>query len=132
MALMAVLRMLLQQMADKDRLRDNVLLAEAKLLADQHSLATRLLSLHQAYMGSDGGMEALFELGLLKIRRWREHTEGDAESRQKMLAEARTAEAAADAHLFETSIAMVTEETSVMIAARRRLEATRDRLDDGR
>jgi hypothetical protein len=78
---------LLQQLDEKDRLRDNVLLAQAKLELDQQSREDRLRELHETYMGSDGGREALFELGLLKIRRYQE--ESDSEKKNGLLAEAR-------------------------------------------
>lgn len=81
------LEALLQQLGEKDRLRDNVLLAQAKLEPDQQQRADRLLELHRKYMGSDGGREALFELGLLRMSRYR--AESDTEQKKTLLAEAR-------------------------------------------
>ena len=81
------LEALLAQLAENDRLRDNVLLAREKLVADQQQRANRLLALHQEFMGSDGGMEALFELGLLKIRRYQD--ESDPGQKNTLLTEAR-------------------------------------------
>ncbi len=58
---------LLEQMEDKDRLRDNILLAQAKLIPDQQLRAEKLNRLHEEFGKTDGGMLALYELGLLKI-----------------------------------------------------------------
>ena len=61
---------LLKQMGDKDPLRDNILLAETKLDADEQERAKKLAQLHRDFQNTDGGMEALYELGLLKRRQW--------------------------------------------------------------
>ena len=72
---------LLEQTDSNDRLRDNALLAKAKLIADQQLRAEKLAQLHNKFQNTDGGMQALYELGLLKISQWQqsksniEHTE---------------------------------------------------------
>ncbi|MFC1762708.1 tol-pal system YbgF family protein [Planctomycetota bacterium] len=81
------LKSLLQQIGEQDRLRDNVLLAEAKLEADLQKKAADLLLLHEQYMGADGGMEALYELGLVKIHRYQ--IESDPSQKNELLKNAR-------------------------------------------
>lgn len=81
------LETLLQQLGEKDRLRDNVLLAQAKLIADQQDREGQLSVLHDKYMGSDGGREALYELALLRVRHYQ--SESDPVKKNEFLAEAR-------------------------------------------
>jgi len=78
---------LLEQTDDKDRLRDNILLAQVKLVADQQVRAERLNEVHDGHQKTDGGMMALYELGRLKIERYQ--AESDAETKRKHLADAR-------------------------------------------
>ncbi len=78
---------LLEQIEDKDRLRDNVLLARAKLIADGQLRAERLSELHKEFAKTDGGILALYELGLLKIGLYQ--GQSDAEQKKKYLADAR-------------------------------------------
>jgi len=78
---------LLEQTEEKDRLRDNILLAQAKLVADEQGRAERLSELHEGFPETDGGMLALYELGRLKIGLY--HGELDSEQKKKYLADAR-------------------------------------------
>lgn len=78
---------LLQQMKENDPLRDNVLLAKAKLIADHQLRAERLAQIHQEFQHTDGGMAALYELAHLKIDLYQ--TEPDAQKKAKHLADAR-------------------------------------------
>ena len=78
---------LLEQTEEKDPLRDNILLAQAKLVEDDQVQAERLNQLHQAFENTDGGMMALYELGRLKIGLYQ--NEPDAEQKKKHLANAR-------------------------------------------
>ena len=78
---------LLEQTEEKDPLRDNVLLAQAKLVEDDQVQAERLSQLHQTFENTDGGMMALYELGRLKIGLYQK--EADAEQKKKHLANAR-------------------------------------------
>ncbi|MBA7659965.1 hypothetical protein ES703_67962 [subsurface metagenome] len=58
---------LLVQIGDDDPLRDNVLLAKTKLVADEQQRAEKLAQLHNKFQNTDGGMQALYELARLKI-----------------------------------------------------------------
>jgi len=59
---------LLKLSGEKDGLRDNILLAQAKLIADDQRRAQRLSELSRQYEKTDGGMQALYELTRLNIR----------------------------------------------------------------
>ncbi len=78
---------LLEQMEDKDRLRDNILLAQAKLLPDEQLRAEKLSQLHKEFENTDGGMLALYELGLLKIGLYQ--GQSNSQQKTKYLADAR-------------------------------------------
>jgi hypothetical protein len=79
----------MEQMDDKDRLRDNILLAQAKLIADDHQRAEKLSQLHKEFDKTDGGMLALYEFGLLKIGLYQDQS--NPEQKKKYLADARAA-----------------------------------------
>ncbi|MCP4260642.1 MAG: DUF4293 domain-containing protein [Planctomycetes bacterium] len=78
---------LLEQMEDKDRLRDNILLAQAKILLDEQLREEKLSQLHKEFSKTDGGMLALYELGLLKIGLYQ--SEQGSQQKKKYLADAR-------------------------------------------
>jgi hypothetical protein len=80
---------LLSQMKEDDPLRDNVLLAKIKLVADEQLRAERLSRLHGDFMHSDGGMQALYELGLLKMQQWQRCDQSEPEARKEALRQAR-------------------------------------------
>jgi hypothetical protein len=80
---------LLVQVGDGDPLRDNILLARTKLIADEQLRAEKLGQLHGGFLDTDGGMQALYELGLLKIRLWRQQSDSNLEQKKKYLADAR-------------------------------------------
>ena len=80
---------LLEQTENGDPLRDNILLAQAKLVADKQLRAEKLGEIHKEYDQTDGGTMALYELGLLKISLWRQQDESNAELKKKYLEEAR-------------------------------------------
>jgi hypothetical protein len=81
---------LLERMDLDDPLRDNVLLAQVKMIADEQRRAEQLSKLHKEFQNTDGGMQALYELALLKIVLWRQSTAGGSlEQRKKYLADAR-------------------------------------------
>lgn len=80
---------LLSQMDDNDPLRDNVLLAQVKLVADEQLQAEKLSQLHKKLQDTDGGMQALYELALLKISLWRQQSEANPEQKKKYLADVR-------------------------------------------
>ena len=79
---------LLNQTKEDDPLRDNILLAQAKLIPDEQLRAEKLTELHEGFAETDGGMLALYELGLLKGSLWRK-TEPGTEQRTQALAETR-------------------------------------------
>ena len=78
---------LLEQTGDKDPLRDNILLAQTKLVADEQLRAEKLAAMHEKFEGTDGGMQALYELARLKIRLYQ--NESNSEQKKKYLADAR-------------------------------------------
>ena len=79
---------LLEQTENGDQLRDNILLAQAKLVADEQLQAEKLGEIHKQYVHTDAGTMALYELGLLKISLWRQQPEPNAELKKKYLEEA--------------------------------------------
>jgi hypothetical protein len=80
---------LLEQTEDGDPLRDNILLAQAKLVPDDLLRAEKFSEIHEKYGRTDGGIMALYELGLLKISLWRRQPESNTEMKKKLLEEAR-------------------------------------------
>ena len=80
---------LLEKMLENDPLRDNILLAQAELVDDDQLQADKLSELHKKYQNTDGGMNALYELGLLKLRLWRQHGDTNPEQKKKCLFDAR-------------------------------------------
>lgn len=80
---------LLKQTEDGDRLHDNILLAQAKLVADELLQADMLSQVHEEYSQTDAGMLALYELGLLKISLWRQQDDANVELKNKYLEETR-------------------------------------------
>jgi hypothetical protein len=80
---------LFAQTGEQDGLRDNVLLAQAKLISDDWRRAERLSELNREYQNTDGGMQALYELTRLKIRLYQEEDGSDREKKRRLLTEAR-------------------------------------------
>ena len=80
---------LLSEMGKNDPLRDNVLLAQVKLIPDEQHLAEKLAELHTQYQNTDGGMQALYELCLLKIHFWQQQDAANTEQKKKYLADAK-------------------------------------------
>jgi hypothetical protein len=80
---------LLSQMGKNDPLRDNILLAQVKLIADDQLRAQRLAELFKQYQNTDGGMLALYELSLLKIQFWRQQDDSNIDAKKQYLADAR-------------------------------------------
>jgi len=78
---------LLEQMDDNDPLRDNVVLAKTKLVADEQLRTEKLAQLHKEFQDTDGGIQALYELARLKIGLYQ--NESDTEKKKKYLAETR-------------------------------------------
>jgi hypothetical protein len=83
------LDVLLEQMGKNDPLRDNILLAQVKLVADERLRAEKLSRAHRDFADVDGGMQALYELALLKIHFWRQQSDENPEQKRGYLADAR-------------------------------------------
>jgi hypothetical protein len=80
---------LLAEMGKNDPLRDNVLLAQVKLILDEQLRNEKLAELHKQYLNTDGGMQALYELALLKIHFWRQQDESNVDRKKQYLADAK-------------------------------------------
>jgi len=78
---------LLAQIGENDPLRDNILLAQTKLVADEQRRAEELSQLHKKFQNTDGGMQALYELARLKIGLYQ--NESNSEQKNKYLRETR-------------------------------------------
>ncbi|MHC4904500.1 MAG: hypothetical protein ACYTEN_01580 [Planctomycetota bacterium] len=83
----AQLDRLLERMPQDEGLRDNVLFAKAVLVDDIPRRSQLLEQLAKQYPQRDAGLQAQYELGLLKIQLWKT-TEGSEEVRKKYLLEA--------------------------------------------
>lgn len=83
------LEALLEQMGEDDPLRDNIMLAQTKMIRDEQLRAEKLGGLHKEYQDTDGGMEALYELALLKTRQWRQLDDSNQEKKKESLIDAR-------------------------------------------
>ena len=71
-----------------DPLRDNVLLAKIMLTGDAQLKAEQLKELGEKFGNTDGGTQALYELGLLKVALWKDPQTDPAE-KETYLADAR-------------------------------------------
>jgi hypothetical protein len=79
---------LLGEMEADDPLMDNILLAKLMLISDSQLKASELKALGERFAKRDGGVGALYELGLLKVKQWKDSETGAAE-KKKYLSEAR-------------------------------------------
>jgi hypothetical protein len=79
----------MQKLKGGDPLIDNVSLAIARLIKDPHERAARLKAISEQFPASDGGIQALYELGRLKVNLWKDAPEGDAEKKLQFLADSR-------------------------------------------
>ena len=84
-----LLETIFAQCGEQDGLRDNILLAQAKLIPDDQGRSERLSQLNRQYQDTDGGMEALYELTRLKIRLYQEQGDSDRDRQKRLLTEAR-------------------------------------------
>lgn len=82
---------LLERTKENDPLRDNILLAKIQLISDENLRAEKLAQLHKQFPNTDGGMQALYNLALLKINLWHRQEESDAMQKQIILSDARAA-----------------------------------------
>lgn len=83
------LNLLLDKTNSKSPLRDNILLEQIKLINDPQLKAQQLYDLHKKYKNTDGGLEALYELALLKIKFWRDQSAKDILIKKDKLIDAR-------------------------------------------
>lgn len=81
---------LLMQINDNDPLYDNIMLAQIKLIADEQMRTEKLYQLHKEFQKTDGGMQALYELALLRINLWRQQSDSNPEQKKKCLTQVRT------------------------------------------
>jgi hypothetical protein len=82
---------LLAKTPASDPLRDNLLLAQIQLIADDHLRAEKLSQLHKDYPNTDGGIQALYEYSAVKINFWLQQSESDLEQKKKLLVDTRLA-----------------------------------------
>lgn len=80
-----------QRLKAADPLADNVALALALQLRDQQERAAALKSITELHPNTDGGIQALYELGRLRVAMWKEMPEKEAEKRLQLLADSRAA-----------------------------------------
>jgi outer membrane protein assembly factor BamD (BamD/ComL family) len=78
---------LLQQMDAQDALRDNILLEKAMLTADASGQLKLLTELIDQYKERDAGIQAQYELALLKIQLWK-NPKTPEETKKQLAAEA--------------------------------------------
>ena len=76
------------QMKNDDQLRDNILLAKILLINDTQLKAEQLKELSDKFADTDGGIQALYELGMLKVRLWRD-AQTKEDEKKTYLAEAK-------------------------------------------
>jgi len=81
---------ILEHSKSRDGLIDNILLAQAKLTADEQLRAKRLAQLQEKFVDTDGGVQAMYELCRLRIRLWNQ-AQQDSQQKKKCLLQARAA-----------------------------------------
>jgi hypothetical protein len=72
----------------KSPLRDNVLLAKIMLIPDAQLKGAQLKELGEKFGNTDGGTQAVYELGLLKVSLWKDPQASEAD-KKTYLADAR-------------------------------------------
>ena len=82
---------LLNQTDEDDPLRDNILLAEAKLSENEQVRIQKLSEVFKNYQATDGGMQALYELGFIYFTKWRQMDNSNPDLKTKYKEEAGTA-----------------------------------------
>ncbi|MHC5075580.1 MAG: hypothetical protein ACYTFM_04040 [Planctomycetota bacterium] len=87
----ANLQTMLDQTPENDGLRDNILLARAKLIKDEQLQIETFTEIHNEFIGRDGGVEALYELSLLRSRIWSQLDQSNLDLKKKALIETRAA-----------------------------------------
>ncbi|MCK5565232.1 MAG: hypothetical protein KAJ07_08290 [Planctomycetes bacterium] len=79
---------LLEGVKKTDPLYDNIMLAKAMLLVDMEIRNKLLKDLSENFSKTDGGIQALYELGLVNVKLWKDHPQ-DGPEKQKYLANTR-------------------------------------------
>jgi hypothetical protein len=79
---------LLEQVGTKSPLTDNIVLAQTMLTSDMVLRVQKLDEAAKNFAGTDGGIQAKFELACLKLAIWKEHNLSKAE-KEKYLTEAK-------------------------------------------
>ncbi len=79
---------LLAEAEESDPLRDNILLAKIMLIPDAQLKAGQLKEFGEKFAKTDGGTQALYELGLLKVALWKD-PQTSGEDKKAYLADAR-------------------------------------------
>jgi hypothetical protein len=77
---------LLKLTSENEPIYDNILLAQALLIDDEQIRIQKLTELQERYPHTDGGTQALYELGLIEFTRWRD---SDAELKKQYMEQAR-------------------------------------------
>lgn len=80
---------ILAQATPNSGLRDNVLLEKAMLNEDPNQQIALLAEVTRQFPGTDGGIRAMYELGLMKIQLWK-NSQHSQEARDALLQECRT------------------------------------------
>lgn len=81
------LESLLAETREGDPIRDNIQLSLAMLVENPRERMDRLAALTEQFLGTDGGIHALYELGVLHVQMWKETQQ--QEDRDKYLSRAR-------------------------------------------
>ena len=69
---------LLEESEEGNALKDNLLLAKIKLIPDTQLRGRQLRELSNQYPQTDGGIEAMYELGVLNVQLWKSPDSGGA------------------------------------------------------
>ena len=83
------LDLLLQKTDENDPLRDNILFAQAKLIDNEELRIQQLKKLQEQYPKTDGGMQALYEIGRLEFTRWLMQDDSNTELKKQYVYEAK-------------------------------------------
>lgn len=78
-----------ERMKEDNPIYDNVQLARAKLLEDDHLKAETLSKLHSKYKDTDAGIRAYYELAQVKKKIWQQQVNTDMENKKEYLRQAR-------------------------------------------
>jgi hypothetical protein len=73
----------------KDSLYDNLLLAKARLIADDQLRGEKFKEIMEKYRDTDGGETAFYDLALLKIGAWRYCNSAETEMKKELLVQAK-------------------------------------------